>query len=443
MVGVTFLISVFFSALVLVLRPGAAIGIVIMSNLLWPTYLRIPLGIAQMSAARIVVLVLLIRLLVRPYGKGIRLNWLDILIIAGFIWDIVANVAAGADNTQLVYLVGRTQDTILVYFAARLSLRKSSDYKAMVVPLVICGVFLGIVGALESITTRSIYEPLQVYNEFVWIEKEPDYRLGLLRAEGSSTHYIFWGLSMFMVTGFLFSLRDLYLDQDSEGKKSKKWLWWGGVIGSIIGVLSSLSSGPIGALFVLLVSSSFYYVRPLIKPVVWSLVILAILIDIFSNRRFYHLVDYLALSSTTAWYRTKLLEVAVRQLPEYWLFGFGGVRPDHWGKLVDGRNHVDPVNNYVIVALNGGLMGFILFFWTQIVVLWRSIRLWKYGPKEMRIYAFSQGCLLIALMMGSMSAGLFSSVLSFSYILYGSIPNVKKHEYAQVKTKTEELMVNG
>jgi len=421
---ITLTITLLGSILALVLRPGAVIGVIFMANIFWPTYLRIPMGIAQMSAPRIIAFVLLIRLLIKPHDKGIKFNWVDVLVVAGAIWQFAANISLGANQSLFVYLIGLSLDTVLMYFVTRLSLKKVSDFKALIVPLALCGIFLGPIGLLETFNIWSPYEMLRAYDEFSW-QLSDSGRLGLTRAMASGSQFIFWGLTMLIVTGFLWSLRTL---AEEEGTNKRSWIWLAGLIGGILGVFSSVSSAPIGGLLLFVVINGFYWARPLIKSAIWSLVWLGVAFEIFSNRHFYHLITYVGLNGATAWYRTRLMEVAVQRLPEYWLFGFGGVTPDHWGRLIDGRKIVDPVNNYLIVAISSGLLGAIILLLIQIIVLNKIIKLWKYGPEKLRKYAFTQGCLLLVLMLSSMSTGFFSVVLTLTYIFYGSIPNVKNRD---------------
>lgn len=415
MTVLTLIISLFFTIIALRSKPGVALSMVIISSLVWPGYLRIPMGLAQMSAPRIVALALLVSYLLRPGKRRIKLNTIDYVVIALFIWTVLAHLIAGAEFSAISTQIGSSLETVLVYFVARICIQTRSDLIDMVMPLSLLVIYLAFMGIFESVTQYSPYHKLAAYHQWMWVEKAPELRLGLLRAKVSTSHYIFFGMAMLMCVGFLSALRGIAV----QHVRSWKITYFALIMG-VAGIFSSLSSGPIGGALIFMILTAYYYQPSLIKPSVWALVALCIVIEVASNRHFYELVDYFALSGTTAYYRTRLLEVAIINIGEYALAGTGGVRPDHWGMQIDGRGHVDLVNNYVLVAVESGLLGVLLFLSIQIATIRRGIKIYKYGDRAMKIYGFTIASLTIALMTASISVGLFGPALMMSYILYGA-----------------------
>jgi len=223
---------------------------------------------------------------------------------------------------------------------------------------------------------------------------------------------------MFFLAAFLTSLRGIALNSRF---KNKKILWTVGGVGAVLASFSSMSSGPIITMATFLVFSALFYKRSLITPLKYLTVFMMVFVEIFSNRHFYNMVDYIALNSATAWYRTKLLEVAISQLHEYWLFGFKGRAPHHWGALIDGRLIVDVVNNYIYSAVVSGLLGAIFLLVIQLKVIKNALLLWGNGDEDLRKFAFGMCCLIISYFIGSMSVSVFGSGLVLSYIAYGLI----------------------
>src|SRR5690606_18558286 len=113
-----------------------------------------------------------------------------------------------------------------------------------------------------------------------------------------------------------------------------------------------------------------------------------------------------------------LIEVAIQQLHEYAWVGFGGTPPDHWGALIDGRKHVDIVNNYIFIAYSSGVLGFLLICAIQIGAIRRLLKLFHDSTGPVRYYAFSMICLIISIIVTSMSVALFGPTLLLSYITY-------------------------
>jgi hypothetical protein len=398
---------------VLLLRPGRALGVIIASMLIWPEYLRIPVGLAQMSVPRMAALALIARMLVRGGPTQVRWNWIDAVIALGWVWDLVANQVEGADLTQTTYMIGRVFDTVCMYFAARLSLRGEQDYADLYVPAAVAGVALGILGAIEATTSTSFYERLYAYGGPAWFDKEAEYRYGFLRARASTGHSIYFGMAMTAVTGMVYAMR---------GWTRWRSVWALAFAASLLGVLSSLSSGPQLALVVLIITSCFMYAKRLIRPALVGLLVLCAFVELASNRHFYQLIDYLALNSETAWYRGRLLEVAVSHLSEYWAFGVGSQWPHHWGAEIDTRLHVDVVNHYVLVVLYGGLPSLVCYVGAIAGSVRAAAMVASNGPSPAtQRLGFGLACTLIAIAVASMSVGLFGPPLLLTYILMGSM----------------------
>jgi hypothetical protein len=416
MVAVTIAYALICAAFAAKSSRGAAVGILVLSTLVWPEYLRFPMGGVQMSAPRLVALILFFKYRKKDRKKTDKFNPIDKLIVVEFFWDIFANVMAGADDARIKWLIGRSLDTLVVYFAVRYSIRDKSDLKNMIVPLLLCGIILGAAGIYEAVTYHSPYQALVKYNTWMWYQKDLEYRAGFLRAQASTSHPIYFGMSLFILSGILLSLRGIA--KQSPDIQNKKLLWIAGLCSSIVGAFSALSSGPILSTVLLLVFNAVYFKTSIIKPALKLVFALMLGMELLSNRHFYHLIEYLTLDKTTDYYRTLLLEVAVNQVLEYWLFGLGGVAPVHWGMLVDGRNHVDIVNNYVIIATLGGVGSFFMFLRIQILCFKRATAFWR-TDEYLKIFGFGLACLILSFMLGTLSVGVFGPVLIFSYIVYG------------------------
>jgi len=285
--------------------------------------------------------------------------------------------------------------------------------KATYVPLAVTALIMGGLGTYEAITTYSPYSNMISYRSWSWINKPPEFRYGFLRAQASTSVPIYFGMAMMLLAGWLWSLR---------GFSKKKFFHSVIVLASISAALSSMSSGPWIACF-MLITLSFYQGREkLIKPSLYIFIFIAILLEIISNRHFYNLIDYIALNSQTAWYRTRLLEVAFVNLHEYWLFGVGSEWPHHWAMQLDGRKHIDIVNHPLIIALQAGLLGMFLYIYTHYLAIKHVVRIWgsSHGLAQKKLI-FMLTATLVALDASSMSVGLFGPPLLMSYLLIGAI----------------------
>lgn len=390
---------------------GGALGVVVMSMLFWPEFLRIPFGLAAMSVPRLVALALLLRYLSSGAHRQISYGRADKLVVLIWCWTFMASLLAGADSAHVGQMIGRGFDTLLMYFIARIAIRGPTDlrdfYKGLAwVALVMCAV-----GVTEAITTRSPYSGMTSYMTWSWFDKEEEYRLGLLRAKASTATHIYFGMAMMLVLGMLWALR---------GYAHRRHLNMLSIPAALLAALSSMSSGPWLGCIQLVLLNLFAKRVSMIRPALGLILAAAIVMEIASNRHFYNLIDYLALDPHTAWYRTRLLEVAVSQWQDYWLLGVGANWPDHWAALLDGRNHIDIVNHFVLVALYGGIPAVTMYVATHVIAVRMAVNAWhSTHDTARRNVLFGMAATLISLDLASMSVGLFGPAILLSHILLG------------------------
>lgn len=419
-------------------RAGAALGVLIASMLLWPEAWRVPMGLMQMSVPRLVATVLLVRFLLAGRHARIVPNSVDALVVAGWAWTSLATAAVGAEFGQVAQMIGRGFDTVLIYFTARLALVESRELLALIPGLAIAAVTMCVLGIFEAVTFISPHHDLLGSRLQGGVSTGAGYdaeRHGLMRARGSTSISIFFGMAMMLVLGLLWSVRG-YVTAVLRFRLV--------LLAALLAALSSMSSGPWIACFLLL-ALQFYGSRPqLIKPSLQVGVVGIVLIEIASNRHFYELIDHFALDSQTAWYRTRLLEVAFSQWRDFWLLGVGSNWPHHWAALVDGRASIDVVNHYVILALYGGLPGTGMYILAHGLVVRRSVLAWRAAKDDSRRkLLFGLASTLLALDFSSMSVGLFGPALLLSHVLVGALVSVSAWAESPVEMVPESRSAEG
>lgn len=405
---------------------GTALGILILSMLVWPEFMRVPVGIVQMSVPRFVGIVLLLKFISAGRHRMINFGRADAYAIALWIWTIFATIVAGAVLPQVTQMIGRGLDTLLMYFVARMALVRREDAHGLFAALGVAAVAMCAAGIYEAVTWSSPYHRFS--NGQLRAAGYSEIRHGMLRAQGSTLNSIYFGMAMMLVTGLIWSTR---------GYVMKKLSFLLALLAAVIAALTSLSSGPWIAMFAMFAINIFFYRPTLIKPAIRLLLLAIILVELVSNRHFYNLIDHLALDSQTAWYRTRLLEIAVSQWRDYWIFGVGSDWPHHWARLLDGRQHIDVVNNFVIIALYGGIPALLMYVSIHVIAVRRSVAAFQSSkniPRKKLVFGLA--ATLLALDFSSMSVGLFGPALALSFILVGTLISVatawKKSEEAEL-----------
>jgi hypothetical protein len=264
---------------------------------------------------------------------------------------------------------GRICDQFLPYFATRLILTSKKDLFVFVKSLVVMASPLAVLG---------IYQCLTGHNPIGFLFANPGLveRKGLWRAAGTFGNYIGFGL-------FFAVLAPLCLGLWYQ-KTWSKMLVLVGFGFMMVGVISSMSSGPLMSIIVAFGMIACFPIRR-----AWPALVVVILsgltfVEFFSNRHFYEVLDRVAFNPLTARYRTGLIEEAFGGgMSGHWLEGFGyiGVGETEFVNPQFEWEHEDMVNLYIAELARTGLLGAIPF---MLVNFYPYRRLYRAGIKSRR-----------------------------------------------------------
>lgn len=188
-----------------------------------------------------------------------------------------------------------------------------------------------------------------------------------------------------------------------------------------LGVFSSMSSGPILAAMLAVMFIAFYRYRRYWKIVVVFLIIMFSLVEIISNRHFYDVIGRFTFDSRTAWYRSKLIDVALFQggMSSHWLTGYGLIDPG-WSSKIDNRDHTDVVNHYLLVLCRYGIIGLIPFIVVIVSAFKMIIKSFQESILERdRWLIWCLAGALFGLLVSMFTVSLFGPPTSIFYILFG------------------------
>lgn len=359
MVSVTLTVAVLASVLVFFLPPFSAFVVYMAAFLWYPTYLSAPLGTVDFTVHRIVMLVFFIKLyMTTNLLSRFKFNWLDRLIIVYFVSQVVAG--ALTTHSLMVFLenrAGRVFDMILPYFATRLIITDREKYLLFLKAVLIISLPLAIVGIYQCFTGHNPAGFMMAYSS--WVESSPGYapmsRLGFTRANVVFAHPIMFGLFFAMFAPICAGLLSY--------KKQNRILCWIGLGFMCLGLFSCMSSGPALSILCSLAFIALYRFRKSLRVIFTLIFIMCAVVEVISDRHFFEIIDRFTLNSTTAWYRSRLIEVVLFEggMRGHWIAGFGYNVDPGWGARIDWRSYTDIVNHYIFVLVNFGLIGFIPF----------------------------------------------------------------------------------
>ncbi|MHC4571330.1 MAG: O-antigen ligase family protein [Planctomycetota bacterium] len=417
MEAVTLLIAITASFIALTVQPIYSLIIYITALAWYPSYLTVSVGTIDFTVCRIVILAIFANLFLQTkLPKQFKFIWLDKLVVLYFLGQIVAGAFTSQALTDfLENRAGAVFDMVLPYFGIRMIVTNKTDCLILLKCALIIATPLAIVGFYQCLTGNNPVGFLHKYSLWKGVAGYvPRPRYGFSRANAVFSHSIMYGL-FFAMFGPICA--GLY-----RSLKKNKWLYLFGIGLMAVGIFSSMSSGPILAALLSILFIAFYRWRKYWKPIVITIIVMCSSVEIISNRHFYDVLGGFTLSPVTAWYRSKLIDVALFEggMSGHWLAGFGYNIDPGWSAKIDGQDYTDIVNHYLLILSRYGLLGLVPFFAMNIAATKRLVDAYKASTLDSDkwlIWCLSAG--LFGLACAFMTVSLFGQPTTIYYMILG------------------------
>jgi len=411
MAVVTLLIAVVGLVTVLLVRP--LYGLIVTTVLyMWYPYGAgvLSVGSIDFSVGRVAVMALVLKgLLTSSLTSRFRAIWLDGLVIILFVAEIMAGLTdTTVDFMKFVeYRMGDFCDMALPYFAVRLIVRSKDDYIVLLKVLAWTAAALSVVAVYESLTGYNLLRLGRALGE-------SEVRLKFFhRATVTFRHSIYFGVFSGMAGAMCLGL---------VGNVRKEVFLYKILASTVfLGAFASMSSGGLLAMVGALLFLAMFRLRYSWRTALATVVALCILVEIVSNRHFYNVIDRLAFNSSTAWYRSRLFEVAFFEggMADHWMTGYGLADPG-WGPRIDMRPNTDMVNHYLMELSRYGLVGFVPFC-AVIVSAFRNLfrGFWSLGHTEDAWLVWCLAGGLFGVLLAFNSVSLFEQPMILLFMTFG------------------------
>lgn len=406
---ITVLLALFGSFLALSVRPVYGLIVYIVSFLSYPYGAGLlSIGTIDFSVSRVIIIVLFIKVILTPeLTKSFRVMWLDRLVVILFAAEVAAGLVTSEAARIIEYRGGDFCDMALPYFVVRLVIRRKEDYLTVLKAIAWGAAALSLVAFYECLTGVNLLKlgrPLPV----------PEIRLKVFhRAQVTFRHAIYFGVFTGMAGAVCLGL--------VKNAGSKAWLYIALVGLVFLGAFSSMSSGGQFALIGAVTFVVLYRFRHSWRGLIITGIVLCGIVEIISNRHFYNVIDRLAFNSATAWYRTRLFEVAFFEggMTNHWLMGYGTADPG-WGTKIDTRAYTDMVNHYLLELSRYGLVGFIPFCLVIITAVRNLFRgFWSLAHDEDMWLIWCIGAGLFSVLLAFNSVSLFEQPMILLFMMFG------------------------
>ncbi len=351
MTALTLLVAIMGVLSVVSLKPVSGLTVYCATFFLYPQSLRISLGVADFSTARIVIPFLLLKAFFNPeIRRKFKWNRLDTFVVLALFCRCLALTRNVPFMTVLEREGGTFFDTIMPYLAVRFIIRSKSDLLTFIKSLAWIGVPLALMGAYQAVTGKNPADILK-------IPPSGDLTRSLMGFTLHRSSVTFAG-NVIPFGLFFAAVAPLSLGLLLQRKSSPPvTIGLCGIL--VVGVGASMSSAPLFAVVIAAGMLSAYPLRKYWKPATVFLIACCVFLEFYSNRHFWEVPTRFAFSSRNAAYRIGLLHEAFGGgMDGHWVTGYGyvGVGPGndntnfHW-------RHLDIVNIYIGILARVGLVG--------------------------------------------------------------------------------------
>ena len=409
----TLLFAAVFCALVLILKPTNALGVYLASLVWYPNYMMVSIGTIDISLGRFVVAVFLLRCLMDSRISSYRPQWcrLDSVVLLSMVAYTVPFFLTQPFWQAFENRAGYLMDTVLAYTVVRLVI---TDYAKIVKIIKIVSILLvplAIIGVIEALTGIRPFGMLLERSEMFSYLSNYGTRWGLSRAFGPFSHSILFGCTFGLFLPLTYYLRNI----------SGSWRHYAVILSlfTVAGAMSSMSSGPWVMLGIVFVCLAMEKSKKWIKSIIIFMIISLILVEIISNRPFYHVIaSYANPLGGSGWHRAKLIDLAIEHFDEWWLVGYGAEDPG-WGQTL-GMAKTDITNEFILAAVRYGIWGFAALCTILTVVFQYMIHIYKKTTsRAIKSLAWAFGSVFIALIVCWMSVSFYGQLIPLFYCVLG------------------------
>jgi len=384
---------------------------------LWPLFImvffisqaqKVVVFSLDFNQMRVMVLVGLVRVLLKGELKNVKRHKMDYFIIAYALVVAVFHIIREG-NEVIVFELGNLVDLIVPYIVFRALIQSHEDLIRAIKILSILSAVVLVFFINEAMTGR---------NMFSIFGGVPDYtviRGGKLRCQGAFVHPIIAGVYFATVMPLFVSLF----------WHKHKALAVTGVLAAGIIIFTTASSTPVFAALSALLGALFFSLREHMMAVRWSVYALIGFLHMIMKAPVWNLIARVsATGSSDSWYRYMLINVTIHYFSDWWFIGSSSYYD--WYEFY---GPVDITDQFVASALQGGLLGLVLFIYIIALAFGAVGRMWRlaHQDKAKMVSAWALGCSLFALIMSFIGVSLWGQMFMLWAMVLAMIASMDNH----------------
>lgn len=337
-------------ALLFVPRRYAVLPMILVACLI-PSAQRVAVMGLDFTLLRILILFAWARVLMRKEWAGVTWNRLDTMVLCWMLSGTLIYTFQNGTSAAFINRCGWMFDGLGMYFFFRCTICEWEDLDRLIQGFCLVGIIVAGAFFVESRTGRNAFSVFGGVPEITMV------REGRLRCQGAFAHPIlagcFWASVMPWMVAYYF--------------KGKRWLAVAGLFSAAAIVMMCSSSTPVLALAFSALALALYPIRRNLRIIRWTFVAILIFLHLSRDKPVWHLISRVnVVGGSTGWHRYVILDSTIANFHKWWLIGENNVAS--WG-VWEMR---DITNQYILEALQGGLLTLILYI-SSIVVAFQLV----------------------------------------------------------------------
>jgi hypothetical protein len=353
---------------------------------------------------RLLVLFACARIILRREFRSFLWLKIDTVFLLWIFFSIITYTLLWQTTEAIVNRLGTAYDAAGLYFTFRFLVRDIEDvirickmFAVVLFPMAAC-MFV------EYLTGRNLFYMFGGVPEFTVI------RDGLLRCQGPFRHPIlagtFGAVWLPLFVGFWWQNR------------RNRLLAVLGALSSLMITLLSGSSGPIAVYMAGILGCAMWFVRRHMRAARWGIVIGIIVLHLIMKDPVWFIFARIKiLSGSTGWHRSNLIDRMVAHFFDWWLVGAKNI--EEWGVWWG-----DITNEYILQAVRGGLITFLLFIYIVVLAfsgVGKAMAAAKEKSRESKLFIWAIGCMLFSHAMAFLNVAYFDQNIVNWYLCLAMI----------------------
>jgi hypothetical protein len=288
---------------------------------------------------RLLVLCGIFRMLAQGEQRQIKWNLFDKMVFAWVFFGFIIYTILWGNLKAVINRCGVSFDILGLYWLFRQNITSWDDITVTMKLLAVSAIISAILVVFERLTKQN---PFAIFG---WTHT--GIHRGRYRCSGSFQHAILLGL-------FWVNLIPIFIGY-AISSRSKSSGWWTAAAACMLIVFATGSSTPISAfLWVLLLLLLFRY-RHYGKEIAIGFFGILLVLHVVMAKPVWHLIGRVNIvAGSTGYHRYRLIDQAINHFTEWFLLGTRNTT--HWGYGMQ-----DVTNNYIVQAVNGGIITLLLF----------------------------------------------------------------------------------